>query len=124
MQEYNKHPDGDWIKAIDSGDTGYRCLYLKPQSQEGPSGDVQVLGTYPFTKADSKRLTIAFGSLNGYWDEVLHLGLVNGQWRQCLSVIGPTMKQAKKPFIHCEPEWAEGRALAEKDWARPKPKAH
>jgi hypothetical protein len=119
--EYNKHPEGDWIKAISSRDTEYRCLYLKPQSPEGPSGDVEMLGTYPLPKGNSQRLSIAFRSLNGYWDETLHLGLVNGQWRQCLSVMGPTAKQASQPFIYCEPEWAEGRALAEKDWAFPKP---
>jgi hypothetical protein len=121
MTEYNKHPEGDWIKVISSSDTEYRCLYLKPQSPEGPSGDVEMLGTYPLPKGDSKRLTIAFRSLNGYWDETLHLGLVNGQWRQCLSIMGPTAKQAKKPFIYCTPEWPEGRILAERDWAAPKP---
>ena len=121
MAEYNKHPKGDWIKAISSTDTEYRCLYLKPQSPDGPSGDVEMLGTYPLPKGDSKRLSIAFRSLNGYWDETLHLGLVNGQWRQCLSIMGPTAKQATQPFIYCEPEWAEGRALAEKDWASLKP---
>jgi hypothetical protein len=87
MTEYNKHPEGDWIKAISSSDTEYRCLYLKPQSPEGPSGDVEMLGTYPLPKGDSKRLSIVFRSLNGYWDETLHLGLVNGKWRQCLSIL-------------------------------------
>jgi hypothetical protein len=122
MVEYNDHPGNDWIKAISSSETEYRCLYLKPQSPEGPSGDVEMLGTYPLPKGGSKRLSIAFRSPNGYWDETLHLGLVNGQWRQCLSVMGPTAEQAMRPFIHCEPEWAEGRALAEKDWATLKSK--
>lgn len=119
MSEYNKHPEGDWIKAISSGDTEYSCLYLKPQSPEGPSGDVEMLGTYPLPDGNSKRLNIAFRSPNGYWDETLHLGLVNGKWHQCLSVLGPTVKQAKNPFIRCDPDWPEGRALAEKDWASP-----
>jgi hypothetical protein len=117
-------PEGDWIKAIQSGDTEYRCIYLKPQSPEGPSGDVEVLGMYALPKGDSKRLSMAFSSPNGYWNETLHLGLVNGQWRQCLSIMGPTVKQASKPFIYCDSEWPEGKALAEKDWPRPKQKVH
>jgi hypothetical protein len=122
VAEYNKHPKGDWIKAISSSDTEYRCLYLKPQSPEGPSGDVEMLGTYPLPMDDSKRLSIAFRSLNGYWDETLHLGLVNGKWRQCLSIMGPTAKQATNPFIYCDSDWPEGRALAEKDWEQSNPK--
>lgn len=123
--EYNKHPEGDWIKAISSSDTEYRCLYLKPQSTEGPTGDVEMLGTYPLPKGNPKRLSIAFRSPNGYWDETLHLGLVNGQWHQCVSVVGPTAKQFVKPFIRCDSAgWPEGKALAEKDWPTPKPKAH
>jgi hypothetical protein len=123
VEEYNKHPEGNWLKAIQSGDTEYRCLYLKPQSPEGPSGDVQLLGIYPLPKGDSNRLSIAFSSLNGYWNEVLHLGRVNGKWHQCLSVMGPTQKQATNPFIYCDSDWAKGKALAEKDWSSPKPKA-
>jgi len=124
MNEYNEHPEGDWIKAISSSDAEYRCLYLKPQSSEGPTGDVEMLGTYPLPQADAKRLSIAFRSLNGYWIETLHLGLVGGRWHQCLSVMGPTAKQSAKPFIRCDSGWPEGRALAEKDWSSPKPKAH
>jgi len=45
MQEYNKHPEGDWVKAIQSGDTEYKWPYLRPQSSEAPTGDVQTLGT-------------------------------------------------------------------------------
>ena len=121
MQEYNKHPNGDWIKAINSADTEYEMPYLRPQSTEAPQGEVDVIGIYPMPQGDSKKLTINFSAPNGYWNEVLHLGRVNDVWHQCLSVLGPTVKQAAKPFIHCEPEWPEGKALAEKDWARIKP---
>src|ERR1019366_5459846 len=105
MEEYNKHPDGDWMKAVESGDTRYQYPYLRPQSSEGPSGDVELLGMYPFPKGDSDRLSIAFSSLNGYWNETLHLGRVNGTWHQCLSVMGPTVKQATNPFIYCDSGW-------------------
>ena len=118
MEEYNKHPDGDWMRAIQSSDTRYQYPYLRPQSLEGPSGDVELLGMYPFPKGDSKRLSIAFSGLNGYWNETLHLGRVNGAWHQCLSVMGPTVKQATNPFIYCDSDWPEGRTLAEKDWPR------
>ena len=94
MTEYNKHPDGDWMKAIQSGDTSYQVQYLRPQSPQAPSGDVELLGMYPFPDEDSKRLSIAFSSLNGHWNEVLHLGRINGAWHQCLSVMGPTVRQA------------------------------
>ncbi len=121
LEEYKKHPAGDWIKAIESSDTHYQYQYLRPQSPEGPSGDVEILGSYPIPQGGSKRLSIAFSSLNGYWSETLHLGLANGTWRQCLSVIGPTVKQARKPFIYCDSDWPEGKALAEKDWPHVKP---
>ena len=110
MNEYNKHPEGDWIKAINSSDTEYRCLYLKPQSPEGPTGDVEMLGTYPLPHGDAKRLSIAFRGLNGYWIETLHLGLVSGKWHQCLSVMGPSAKQSARPFVRCDSGWPEGRA--------------
>lgn len=116
MEEYNKHPESNWSRVIQSGDTEYHCLYLKPQSQEGPSGDVELLGIYPLPKKDSNRLSIAFSSPNGYWNETLHLGRVNGAWHQCLSVLGPTAKQSTKPFVYCDADWPEGKALAEKDW--------
>ncbi len=116
MQEYNKHPNGDWITAINSSDTEYRIPYLRAQSNEAPQGDVQMIGIYSMPEGDSKRLTIQFAAPNGYWNEVLHLGRTNGVWRQCLSVMGPTAKQAIKPFIYCDSEWPEGKALAEKDW--------
>lgn len=115
MQEYNKNPVGDWIKAIQSGDTEYLSPYLRPQTAEAPSGDVQIIGAYPVPQGTSKRLSIAFSSLNGNWNEGLHLGLVKGQWHQCLSVLGP--KEFTKPFIWCDSDWPEGKALAEKDWA-------
>ena len=117
--EYNKHPDGDMIKAINSADMTYQYPYLRPQSPEAPSGDVQTLGAYPVPRGDSMRLSILFSGLNGYWNETLHLGLVNGQWHQCLSVLGPTVKQSLDPFIWCDSDWPEGKALAEKDWSRP-----
>lgn len=116
MQEYNSHPNGDWIRAINSADTEYTMPYLRPQSPEGPTGDVEMIGLYPMPEADSKRVTIHFAAPNGYWNEVLHLGRANGVWHQCLSVMGPTVKQAKTPYIHCDSDWPEGRALAEKDW--------
>ena len=65
VAEYNKHPDGDWIRTIQSADTIYQVPYLRPQSMEGPSGDVQLLGAYPIPEADSNRISIAFSSLNG-----------------------------------------------------------
>ena len=121
MQEYNEHPNGDWVQAINSADTEYQIPYLRPQSNEAPNGQVDIVGLYPMPKADSKRLTINFSALNGYWVEALHLGLVKGIWRQCLSVVGPTVKQSKRPFVYCDTsDWPEGRSLAEKDWESPK----
>jgi hypothetical protein len=117
VQEYNAHPDGNWMKAINSAYTVYQYPYLRPQSAEAPSGDVEPIGAYPIPEGTDKRLTIAFSSLNGYWNEVLHQGLVGGQWRQCLSVLGPTLKQSTDPFIWCDSDWPQGKALAEKDWA-------
>jgi hypothetical protein len=122
MQEYNKHPNGDWMQAINSADTEYQMPYLRPQSPEAPTGQVDVIGLYPMPQADSKRLTINFSAPNGYWNEVLHLGRVNGVWHQCFSVLGPTVKQAKKPFVYCDSDWPEGKSLAEKDWQFPKTK--
>ena len=83
-----------------------------------------MLGTYALPKGESKRLSIAFRSLNGYWNETLHLGLVNGKWRQCLSVMGPTAQRAMRPFIYCDSNWPEGKREAEKDWAVTPPKKH
>jgi hypothetical protein len=123
VQEYNKHPDGDWLKAIQSADVTYQYPYLRPQSPEAPGGDVQAIGAYPIPSGNSMRLTINFSSLNGYWDEVLHLGLVNGQWHNCLSLLGPTVKQFTEPFIWCDSDWPEGKILAEKDWPQSKPQA-
>jgi hypothetical protein len=125
LEEYGKHPNNsvfkDFVQAIESTDTHYQWSYLRPQSPEAPSGDVETIGAYPIPEGNTKKLSIAFSAINGYWSEILHLGLVNGQWRQCLSVVGPTMKQAQNPFVYCEPEWPEGRALAEKDWPHAKP---
>jgi hypothetical protein len=124
MQEYNRNPSGDWIHAINSADVEYQIPYLRPQSQEAPSGEVDVIGLYPMSQTDSKRLTVAFSAPNGYWSEVLHLGRVTGVWHQCLSLIGPTVKQTDRPFIYCDTEdWPEGRKLAQQDWQFPKPQA-
>ena len=122
MQEYNKHPNGDWIKAINSADGEYQMPYLRPQSAEAPQGQVDVIGLYPMPQGDSKKLTINFSAPNGYWNEALHLGRVDGVWHQCLSVLGPTVKQAKHPFIYCDSNWPEGKSLAEKDWVFTPPK--
>jgi hypothetical protein len=122
MQEYNKHPNGDWIKAINSADTEYQLPYLRPQSTEAPQGEVDVIGIYPMPQGDTKKLTINFSAPNGYWNEVLHLGRVNRMWHQCLSVLGPTVKQAKHQFIYCDSDWPEGKKLAEKDWVFTPPK--
>jgi hypothetical protein len=65
MQEYNRHPVGDWVRAINSADTEYQVPYLRPQSLEAPSGEVDIIGIYPLTGNDSKRLTIAFAGPNG-----------------------------------------------------------
>jgi hypothetical protein len=120
--QYNKHPNGDWIKTINSADTEYQMPYLRPQSAEAPQGQVDIIGLYPIPQGNSKRLTIHFSAPNGYWNEVLHLGRVNGIWHQCLSVMGPTVKQAKYPFISCDSDWPEGKKLAEKDWVLTPPK--
>jgi hypothetical protein len=122
MQEYNKHPNGDWINAINSADTEYQMPYLRPQSAEAPQGEVDIIGLYSMPKGDSKKLTINFSAPNGYWNEVLHLSRVNDTWHQCLSVLGPTAKQAKHPFISCDSDWPEGKKLAEKDWVFTPPK--
>lgn len=117
VEEYNKHPGGDWVGAIQSADITYQYPYLRPQSPEAPSGDVEAIGAYPIPKGTRKRMSIAFSSLNGYWNETLHLGLVNREWHQCLSVLGPTVRQSTEPFIWCDADWPEGKALAQKDWA-------
>jgi len=122
MQEYNKHLDGDWMKAINSADSEYQMPYLRPQSTEAPQGEVDVIGLYPMPQGDSKKLTINFSAPNGYWNEVLHLGRINDTWHQCLSVLGPTSEQAKHPFIYCDSDWIEGKKLAEKDWVFARPK--
>lgn len=122
MQEYNKHPNGDWINTINSADTEYQMPYLRPQSAEAPQGEVDIIGLYPMPHGDSKKLTINFSAPNGYWNEVLRLGRVNGTWHQCLSVMGPTAKQVTHPFIYCDSDWPEGKKLAEKDWVFTPPK--
>jgi hypothetical protein len=119
MQEYNKHPNGDWMQAINSADTEYQFPYLRPQSREAPSGQVDVIGLYPMTEADSKKLTINFAAPNGYWNEALHLGRTNGVWHQCLSVTGPTIGQTAHPFVWCDSDWPEGKKQAMEDWIAP-----
>lgn len=122
MQEYNKQPNGDWIKTINSADIEYQMPYLRPQSSEAPTGQTDVIGLYPMPETDSKKLTINFSAPNGYWNEALHLGRVNGGWHQCLSVIGPTVKQARHPWVYCDSVWPEGKKLAEQDWVFTPPK--
>ncbi len=73
-------------------------------------------------QGDSKQLTMNFSAPNGYWNEVLHLGRVSGIWHQCLSIMGPTIKQAMHPFIYCDSDWPEGKRVAEKDWVFTLPK--
>jgi hypothetical protein len=122
MRTYNMRPNGDWIQAINSADTEYEMPYLRPQSDEAPQGEVNIIGLYPMPMEDSKKLTINFSAPNGYWNEVLHLGREDGKWHQCLSVLGPTVKQVEHPFIYCDSDWPEGKKLAEKDWVFTKPK--
>jgi hypothetical protein len=122
MEEYNKHPRGDWMEAINSADSEYEMPYLRPQSNEAPQGEVDVIGLYPTPLGDSKKLTVHFSAPNGYWNEVLHLGRVGGKWRQCLSVLGPTVGQTKHPFIYCDSDWPQGKKLAENDWVFVPPK--
>jgi hypothetical protein len=116
MQEFNKHPEGNWIAAIQAGDTEFQIPYLRPQSPEAPGGDVEMLGSYPFGAKDINNFTVVFSSLNGYWNQRLHLRRVDGNWHQALSVVGPTAKQMLHPFIYFDPDYPEGKALAEKDW--------
>lgn len=82
-----------------------------------------MLGMYPFGSKDTNDLSIAFSSLNGYWNERLHLRKVNGKWHQSLSVMGPTVKQALHPFVWFDADYPEGKALAEKDWQPTKPQS-
>jgi hypothetical protein len=116
MQEYNKHPEGDWIKAIQAGDTSFSVPYLRPQGPEAPTGDVQVLGAYPFGIKDTNDLTIAFSSHNGYWNERLHLRRLNGRWLQAVTVIGPTAKSVQHPFEYYEADFPDGKGIARRDW--------
>jgi hypothetical protein len=123
LQEYMKQHPGpippvgnDWIRAVQAGDTYYQVPYLRPQSPQGPTGDVQLLGQYPFETKDTKDITVAFSAPNGYWNERLHLRKVSGKWHQSLSVMGPTVRQALHPFIYFDPDYPEGKALAERDW--------
>ena len=128
LQQLKTYPEANQLAVMQYTDTRYVVRYvvpyLRPQSPEAPTGQVEVLGVHPLPKGNTNTLEIAFSSLNGYWNEKLHLGLVDGTWRQCLSVMGPTVRQARKPFIYCDSEWPEGRALAEKDWHADKPLHH
>jgi hypothetical protein len=118
LKEHTQHPEEDFIKATRAGDTPFQVPYLRPQVPEAPSGDMKSLGTYPIPPEDAKDLMIAFSGLNGYWNEKLHLRRINGRWVKALSVVGPTEKQATKPFIKYDTDWQEVNALTEKDWAR------
>jgi len=116
MQEYNKKPGGDWIRAIQAGDTYFQVPYLRPQGPEAPGGDVEMLGTYPFGSKDTNDLTISFSSYNGYWNERLHLRRIGGKWLQALSVIGPTAKSVREPFEYFDHEFPDGKGIARRDW--------
>jgi hypothetical protein len=118
---YNKHPDGDFGRVAEFGFTRYHYPYLRAVSPEVPNGDAETLGAYDIPHESRKKLWINFSSYNGSWNEVLHLGLIDGQWRQCLSLTGPTRKQFFTPFIWCDTDWPEGKALAEKDWVNGAP---
>jgi len=122
--EYNKLPSGNWMDAITSADTPYYIPYLHPQSKEAPTGEVKVLGWYPFGAKDANDMTVGCSSLNGFWTERLHLRKINGKWHQSLSILGPTLAQSLHPFVYSNSDFPEGKAIAEKDWPRPKPKAH
>lgn len=119
MQEYNKHPSGNWIAAINAADTIMHIQYLRPQSPNAPGGDVEPIMPYQFNAKDEDNLTIAFHGFNGDWTERLHLRRFNGKWHQALSVVGPTEKQAQEPFILADPDFPEGKSLAESDWPKP-----
>ncbi len=116
-----QHTETDAVQSAHAGDTYYEVPYLRPQSPEAPTGDVQILGTYPFGTTDANDLTIAFSGPNGFWDERLHLRRVNGTWLQALTVIGPTVKQMK-PFVKFDEGYPDSKGLAERDWPRPTPK--
>jgi hypothetical protein len=118
VQEYNKHPTGNVMAAINAADTIIRIQYLRPQSPNAPGGDVEPIMSYQFNAKDEDNLTIAFHGFNGDWTERLHLRRFSGKWHQSLSVVGPTPKQAQEPFIYSDPDFPEGKALAEKDWPK------
>src|SRR5215472_8818397 len=116
VAEYNQHPNGNVLAALTSADIPYYVPYLRPQSPEAPTGEVTMLGTYPFPSKDADDLTFSCASLNGYWTERIHLRKMNGQWHQSLSLLGPTVKQWSHPFIYFDPDYPDGKLLAEKDW--------
>jgi hypothetical protein len=118
MEEYNKHPTGNWIAAINSADTVIQIRYLRPESPDAPLGDREPLMPYPFGTKNEDNLTIAFHGFNGDWTERLHLRRFDGKWHQALSVIGPTAQRMRQPFVHFDGDFPEGQALAEKDWPR------
>jgi hypothetical protein len=116
MEEYSKNPAGDFANATQAGDTYYLVPYLRPQSPEGPSGDVQILGNYPFGTEDTKDFVIVFSSLNGYWNERLHLRRVNGTWVQALSLVGPKAYSVLHPFEYFDSGFPDGRGIGKRDW--------
>jgi hypothetical protein len=75
-----------------------------------------MLGTYPFFTKDTVTLYIAFSSLNGSWNERLHLRLINGKWVQALSVIGPTATSIEHPFEYFDPDFPDGKGIGKRDW--------
>jgi hypothetical protein len=126
LQQFSGQSQEGFIAATRAGDTYFQFPYLRPQSREAPTGDVEILGSYPFGNSDSDDFTIAFSSTNGFWNERLHLRRINGQWHQALSVMGPTTRQFLHRFTYADSDFPGGKALAEKDWPRvtAKPKSH
>lgn len=114
--EYNKNPVGSPLAAINSTDRQYYVPYLRAQSPEAPTGDVKSIDLYPFGSKDANDITVSCSSLNGYWNERLHLRRRDGQWHQALSVLGPTVAQFQHPFVYYDPDFPEGKMISEKDW--------
>ena len=48
-----QNPGNDWIATLRAQETHYQIPYLRPQSPEAPTGDVQMLGSYAFGTKDS-----------------------------------------------------------------------
>ena len=59
-----------------------------------------MMGSYPFGAKDANGLTIAFSSLNGYWNERLHLRRIDGKWHQASSEYYGADDKAGNASIH------------------------